>query len=473
MPYFPKLKVLFIHIPKCGGTSVNELLYKKSDIELYTGTLNKKRIIRKCKKLKNSKKIDIKTKVLQHYTIKEISKYDIDYKYSFAFVRNPYTRVISMWKYQNKNKKWFNSSTYTVYKDVNEFIKNLYNDYTNNELLNVRHNCPQSYFIYDGDKLLVDKIYHLESTTHLFGDKLGRFNSIKTPEIKLTQKSYDYIKEIYYNDFINLGYSTNPKFMYNKSECSCNYKFSIFQYWGQGLNNIPSFLKIIYNHNLEICKKHNINLVFLDDNNIYNYITPHPRFKNLAYNFKSDIIRYYILHKYGGFWFDTDVIITKNLNYLYRSIHEYECMLDTVYSNKIGCASLYIKKNSTVSQFCLNYINNVLNNRNNLRWGDIGPYTVRNLYKKHSSLILLNDIKTVNNGCNFISWKENPGYRKQNWLLSDNTLAELKADKLKNNNKCFYLITWTIYRKHNMGDNLNDMVFNDKRSVFSYFVDYK
>ena len=249
-----------------------------------------------------------------------------------------------MWKYQNKYKNWFNSSTYTVYKDVNKFIKNLYSCYINGELLNIRHNCPQSYFIYDGDKLLVDKIYHLESTTHLFGDKLGIFNSIKTPEIKVTQQSYDYIKEIYYNDFVNLGYSTNPEIIYNKNIRSCNYKFSVFQYWGQGLNNMPSFLKIIYNHNLEICKKYNINLVFLDDNNIYNYITPHPKFKNLTYNFKSDIIRYYVLHKYGGFWFDTDVIITKNLNYLYMSIHEYEGMLDIEHKDKIGCSSLYIKK---------------------------------------------------------------------------------------------------------------------------------
>ena len=112
---------------------------------------------------------------------------------------------------------------------------------------------------------------------------------------------------------------------------------NVFQYWGQGVNKMPPFIKIIYNHNLEFCKKNNINLIVIDDNNVNNYITPHLRFKTLDYNFKSDIIRYYILHKYGGFWFDSDVIIIKDLNKLYESISGYECMLDIECDTKIGC----------------------------------------------------------------------------------------------------------------------------------------
>ena len=72
-------------------------------------------------------------------------------------------------------------------------------------------------------------------------------------------------------------------------------QINVFQYWGQGLDKMPSFLHLIYINNLEICKQNNINLNLIDDNNVYNYITPHPRFNSLAYNFKSDIIRYYIL----------------------------------------------------------------------------------------------------------------------------------------------------------------------------------
>ena len=33
MPYFKKINLLFIHIPKTGGTSIENYFYKKYDIE--------------------------------------------------------------------------------------------------------------------------------------------------------------------------------------------------------------------------------------------------------------------------------------------------------------------------------------------------------------------------------------------------------------------------------------------------------
>ncbi len=248
-------------------------------------------------------------------------------------------------------------------------------------------------------------------------------------------------------------------------------QLKVFIYWGQGLDKMPLFLKTIYKHNLEICKKNNINLILIDDKNVYNYITPHSKFKNLRYNHKSDVIRYYILHKYGGFWLDVDVIIIKNLNKL---IKNNECILDVEFGDKIGCASLFIKKNSIVSKFCIDYIDNILNKKIlYLKWDEIGPNTVEALYKKHSSIIKLNKYNVVKNGCNFICWNDVPGLYKNKWLFFNEEQAKLKAEMLKNNEECYYLITWTMYRKNNMGYKINDIVFNDKRSVFSYFVNYE
>lgn len=252
-----------------------------------------------------------------------------------------------------------------------------------------------------------------------------------------------------------------------------NDNINIYQYWGQGYGNMPDFLQYIYITNKEICEKYNINLILLDDININNYITLHKRYNNLAYNFKSDYIRYNILNKYGGFWFDTDVIITKDLNKLYNKIKNYECMLDIEFNNKIGCCSLFIKKDSTVSNYCMNRVNNILNTKEHLDWEDIGPETVEDLYKKHKSLIYLNDYNTVKKGCNIICWNDNPGHNKDKWYLKTEQDAENKAKLLQNNEDCYYIITWTIYREHNMGDNLNNMVFNDKKSIFSYFINYK
>ena len=265
----------------------------------------------------------------------------------------------------------------------------------------------------------------------------------------------------------------------NIDKFELNNRINVFQYWGQGVLNMPSFIKIIYNHNLDFCKNNNINLILIDDNNIDNYIKPHPRYKKLAYNFKSDIVRYYALHKYGGFWFDTDVIIIKDLNKLYNSLEKYEGSLDVEYkkhnecSGKIGCCSLYIKKESIVSNFCVTYINNILDNKSYLSWGDIGPLTAEALYKNHNNIILLNNYEIVKDGCNFISWVDTPGINKEKWYLKKEEDAKNKATKLKNNNNCYYLITWTIYRINDMKKNLNYVVFNDRRSVFSYFFNFK
>ena len=44
--------------------------------------------------------------------------------------------------------------------------------------------------------------------------------------------------------------------------------------------------------------------------------------------------------------------------------------------------------------------------------------------------------------------------------------------KLKNHTKCHYVMTWSIYYINNIEGDVCDFVFNDKKSVFSYFVGY-
>tara|TARA_B100001093_G_scaffold478258_1_gene506257 strand:- start:2251 stop:3036 length:786 start_codon:yes stop_codon:yes gene_type:complete len=252
---------------------------------------------------------------------------------------------------------------------------------------------------------------------------------------------------------------------------------TVFQYWDSGFDGMPDFIKTIYKHNFDICEKNNVRLVLITDENITDYITPHPRFKSLAHNHKSDMTRYYVLHKYGGFWLDTDVIIIKDLNILHNSICKYEAMIEPecMWDGriKLGCASLYIKKQSKVSKFCVDYVNNILNTYGQLGWDNIGPVTIEKLYVKHFKLIKLTSYRKIKTGCNFISWLENPGVNKENWLLECKNCAKLKAESLVDNDSCFYVVTWTIYRKNNIEDGLIKTVFDNKRSVFSYFVDNK
>ena len=56
-------------------------------------------------------------------------------------------------------------------------------------------------------------------------------------------------------------------------------QITVFQYWGQGLEGMPTFIKTVYKHNLEFYEKNNIKLILIDDINVYNYITPQKNIK--------------------------------------------------------------------------------------------------------------------------------------------------------------------------------------------------
>ena len=245
----------------------------------------------------------------------------------------------------------------------------------------------------------------------------------------------------------------------------------VFQYWGQGYENMPSMIKTIYHHNKGICEKFNLELILLNDKNVKEYIEPPERFFKLAYNFKSDIVRYFCLHKYGGFWFDTDVIIIKDLNKIVDNLDKkFKVIVDVETVTKLGCASLYFKKNTNLSEFCINRINNIIENEDTISWMILGPDTISSLYKNFKDSIFVNDYKVVRKGCNYICWNQNPGINKTRWLKNTPEEAKKKAESLKNNKECFYLITWTIYRINNIEGDVSDFVFKNDKSVFSYFI---
>ena len=66
---------------------------------------------------------------------------------------------------------------------------------------------------------------------------------------------------------------------------------------------------------------------------------------------------------------------------------EPECLWDG--RIKLGCASIYMKKESTVSKFCYDYVNNVLNTYGHLPWDSIGPVTIENVMRNILSLLSL------------------------------------------------------------------------------------
>ena len=160
MPYYKEQNLLFIHIPKTGGTVIENNIKKKYKQTLYSGVTNKL--------LDNP----YNKKSLQHqfyttiYKFKKKLDVNFDNIKIFSIVRNPYDRIISDLFWNKLIKKHFTA------EQVYNVIKNnyLYRDDLDN------HNKPQYKFIVDENSELIKniKIFRTE-TLNESNDDLSKF----------------------------------------------------------------------------------------------------------------------------------------------------------------------------------------------------------------------------------------------------------------------------------------------------------
>jgi hypothetical protein len=215
MPYFYRneggkndINLLFIHIPKTGGTSFEKYMSKRYDIPLDN------------KSLFNMKKGE--TSTYQHFTLQNIWKRRKEFGIHedglriIAFVRNPYDRVISdlfFWKLAKKGM-----SADQVAEILQKYLKGNYT-YDN-------HRLPQADFILDSSgniwkDLEIIRLENLKDGLAQIGfDDFNRWD-FANPE-KKEGESMDYSKYLnshsillinrnYAQDFVLLGYEMmNP-----------------------------------------------------------------------------------------------------------------------------------------------------------------------------------------------------------------------------------------------------------------------
>jgi hypothetical protein len=212
MPYFHNddVNILFIHIPKTGGSSIEQYLAYKYKIPLNNKSLfmflNKSTIISDG----FNKKIS-----LQHQTYDTIYKYrdilnvNFDNKLIiFTIVRNPYTRIMSDLFHLKLIKK--DSLKEEVFTIINKYIITIPHIYDN-------HNIPQYKYIIDSDENIINniKILRIESLKDDM-KKIG-FNdfNIYVNKNKLDINNYDnylnddsikLINNFYEKDFILFNY---------------------------------------------------------------------------------------------------------------------------------------------------------------------------------------------------------------------------------------------------------------------------
>jgi hypothetical protein len=212
MPYFKNenINILFIHIPKTGGTSIERYFSYKFNILLDNASIYNFMD-------QDNLHTDIKFNVsLQHITFKQLIQYNHIFNINFnnikiiTIVRNPYERIMSdlFWKKQIN----INTTKKEVFLILQKYIRS--NDCDN-------HNIPQYMFVTDDKKNIIPKLYILRTETltkNMIQLGYTDFNCNDNKN-KNNVNYYDYlnsdsinlINTIYHYDFILFNYKKIQK----------------------------------------------------------------------------------------------------------------------------------------------------------------------------------------------------------------------------------------------------------------------
>ena len=189
-------KVIFIHIPKCAGQSIEETFL--NDLNL---NWDDHRYLFGCFEKPSSWNQNIPHR-LAHLTAKEMLEFNLlpeeifNSFYKFTIVRDPVDRLVSSWNYLNLEadfNDWVSSTVLLEYKSKNYFFKS------------------QSEYLFDeNNKLLVDDIVpfkSLGSPSHSFYNYLVNITSLSHRNISnkrtidVSEATKRLIKDLYQKDY--------------------------------------------------------------------------------------------------------------------------------------------------------------------------------------------------------------------------------------------------------------------------------
>ncbi len=201
MPYYKEPNILFVHIPKTGGTVIESKLKGKYKQSLYSGFGN------------NKLPSPFNKKSLQHqkyttlYDYRDKLNIDFNNIKAFTVVRNPYDRVISDLIWHRVLKKEHTKSD--VYKLICKYIKGI----------NVRdyHHVAQYKYVTDKKgnlipSIIIFKTENLNKQNNNLNKQLGVNINIKQNDVNKNYSKYlnaDSIKLInkyYAKDFTLFKY---------------------------------------------------------------------------------------------------------------------------------------------------------------------------------------------------------------------------------------------------------------------------
>lgn len=209
MPVSHNRKIIFIHIPKAGGSSIEKALglygadnrgNNAPDPDILYGVEN--------------------GRALQHLTALEIKSRippDIWEKYfKFSFVRNPFARLVSEYSWRSEKLKKNKLPDISFSEFIDQFLLPAMDGADKDVLAD--HFKPQTEFIFNRNNLLVDFVGRLENFSEDFQILCGKIGiKIRPPHINKT-KHRDYreyydpetrksVSKIYQKDLEKLNYS--------------------------------------------------------------------------------------------------------------------------------------------------------------------------------------------------------------------------------------------------------------------------
>lgn len=165
-----KLKIIFIHVHRTGGTTFTNILRKNlvDNLEILTQHTNAK---------------SINPTFLEKY---------YDY-YIFGFTRNPWDRILSWYSLIHLNNQ---KSLAEERKRFEEFIEN---DYASDFTTPFFHYNSLDYFTNKKGELIVDKIFHYKNLEDEIGVLLNKFN-LPLTEITVVNETPEKNYKDYYTD---------------------------------------------------------------------------------------------------------------------------------------------------------------------------------------------------------------------------------------------------------------------------------
>jgi len=196
MPLFIKNKLLFIHIPRTGGTSIEKFLERKGEtISLFTATGS----------------IFINKHTPQHCTFRELEDLGCisnDVRI-FSILRNPIDRTISDYFYFKEHRP----DIFETFKNFNGFLNKYLNE--NNSSLFDNHNLSNYEYLADhtgiiSEKITIFKFFDIPEIEKFLGFKgLSQFNHYKTLKepLEISKKNLKRMKDYFSEDFNLFDYA--------------------------------------------------------------------------------------------------------------------------------------------------------------------------------------------------------------------------------------------------------------------------